>query len=122
MPMQKLFATAAAALFTVTSLLAVTYGVNSPRQTSSDTQTERATHQAPITVTNLAPITVTPSAADLRAAALLDSVGNDVGMAAVPGHARLDDHFDMSEFSLLGSQLVMPYYSFGNKFGRITKE
>ena len=114
MQMQKLIATAAAALFTAASLLAVTYNVDSPRQTSPNTQT--------IEVTNLAPITVTPSTADLRAAALLDNVGNKVGMTAVPANAQLDDHLNLAQFSLLGSQLAMPYYSFGNKFGRITKE
>ena len=114
MQTQKLIATAAATLFTVASLLAVSYNVDGPRQTSTNTRT--------VEVTNLAPITVTPSAADMRAAALLENVGNEVGMAGGAAHARLDDHLDLAQFSLLGSQLVMPYYSFGNKFGRITKE
>ncbi|HWU75489.1 MAG TPA: hypothetical protein VN043_03210 [Rhodanobacter sp.] len=114
MQTQKLIATVAAALFTVASLLVVTYNVDSPRQSSADTRT--------LEVTNLAPITVTPSAADFRAATLLESVGNEVGMTSLPAHARLDDHLHVSQFSLLGSQLVMPYYSFSNKFGRITKE
>ncbi|MEO9078381.1 MAG: hypothetical protein ABI268_03615 [Rhodanobacter sp.] len=118
----KLIAIAAATLFTATSLLAVTYNVNDPRQTSSNIPTEQVIHQAPITVTNLAPITVTPSATEMRAAAMLDNVGNEVGMASTSLQSRLDDHLNMSEFSLLGSQLVMPYYSFGNKFGRIIKD
>jgi hypothetical protein len=40
----------------------------------------------------------------------------------VPALGRMDNAGSASQFSLLGSQLAMPYYSFGNKFGRITKE
>lgn len=45
-----------------------------------------------------------------------------VGFATAPSLSHGDGGSDVHQFSLLGSQLVMPYYSFGKKFGRITKE
>jgi hypothetical protein len=69
-------------------------------------------------VTNLAPVNVSPSAEDRRAASLLTDA-NVIGMTTLPG---LGQAGDAGQFSLIGSQLAMPYYSFGNKFGRISKE
>lgn len=69
-------------------------------------------------VTEMAPVTVKPSAADLRAAALMV----DGGIAATATLPSLGQIGEGSRFSLIQSQLAMPYYSFGNKFGRISKE
>ena len=67
-------------------------------------------------VVNLAPVTVTASAAEKREALLGDSV---VG-ATVAATALASRH--AATASLLSSQFAMPYYSFGNKLGRISKE
>lgn len=111
MQTQKLIATVAAALFTAASLCAVFYDVGGKQAATEGTSA--------VNVTNLAPVTVRPSAADRRAAALLGDEG-DVSLTSVTAHA--DDHLGVTKFSLLGSQLVMPYYSFGNKFGPMSKE
>ena len=66
-------------------------------------------------VIDLAPVNVTPSAEDRRAAALL----SDNSVAGVG--ASLGRGVEASA-TLLGTQLAMPYYSFGTQFGRITKE
>ena len=107
MKAQNLIASVAAVLFTFASLGAVNYNVDS--QTST------------IPVINLAPVQVRPSAAEMRTAALLNDIGA-AGVATIPAIGHLDGASDAEQFSLLGSQLVMPYYSFGNKFGRISKE
>jgi hypothetical protein len=70
-----------------------------------------------VRVINLAPVSVTPSAEDLRDAALV-SDGNVASAIAMPGLGRTAE----SSAALLGAQLAMPYYSFGTKFGRISKE
>ena len=72
-------------------------------------------------MTNLAPVTVQPSANEWRAAALLVDIG-PAGLATVPVLNREGAASGMQPLSLISSQLVMPYYSFGNKFGRISKE
>ncbi|HEX8778221.1 MAG TPA: hypothetical protein VF738_08875, partial [Rhodanobacter sp.] len=56
-----------------------------------------------IHVTNLAPVQVTPTAAELKAAALLEHAA--VGIATLPGGDGA---------AQLGAQLAMPYYSFGS--------
>lgn len=101
----NLVALAAAALFTVSGLVAFNTNV-SVRPVSEING---------VKVVDLAPVTVNPSSEDLRAAALL---GNASAAIAVPGLIRSAE----SGASLLGAQLAMPYYSFGTKFGRITKE
>jgi hypothetical protein len=112
MKTQKLIASVAAILFTTASLGALHYNVSS--------------QQGPATVINgskvidLAPINVHPSADDLRAAALTD-VGV-AGIATIPVLSRLNGASGAEQLSLIGSQLAMPYYSFSNKFGRISKE
>ena len=67
-------------------------------------------------VVDLAPVTVTPSADERRAAALLaDDSLTGVGAAALGRGME-------ASTGLLSTQLAMPYYSFGTQFGRITKE
>ncbi|EIL91472.1 MULTISPECIES: hypothetical protein [Rhodanobacter] len=113
MKAHNLIASAAAVLLTVASLSVVNYNV--------DSQPAAAAQQGAARVTNLAPVQVRPSAAEMRSAALLP--GNDtaaIGTMSVLGN--LGESGTSGQFSLLGSQLAMPYYSFGNKFGRISKE
>jgi len=106
----NLIAIAAATLITIASLGAVTH--------HGDNRTAPATEINGRKVINLAPVHVRPTADELRNAALMtDNDSNDVAMVSEAGHAG-----EVARFSLLGSQLAMPYYSFGNKFGRISKE
>ena len=111
----KLISAGAAALLTFASLSALLYSVNDRRPTS-DSSRPKTVH-----VTNLAPVMVHPSAAERRAAALLSDTG-EVALATRGTERDTAAHASPQSFDLLGSQLVMPYYSFGNKFGRITKE
>jgi hypothetical protein len=111
----KLIAGAAAILLTFASLRAVLYNVDA-WQPVSKTQASQPAH-----VTDLAPVTVHPSAAERRAAALIDD-GSANGLAALPSDSQLRLGEAIEPLGLLGSQWVMPYYSFGKKFGRITKE
>jgi hypothetical protein len=112
MKAQNLIPSVAAVLFTFASLSVVNYNVAVRPATDSKTST--------IQVIELAPVNVHPSAAELRAAALLADVGT--GIATMPSMIHIDGTGTAEPFSLLGSPLAMPYYSFGNKFGRITKE
>jgi hypothetical protein len=93
---QKLIAAAAAVLMTSASLTTTALLSMAPQAASAEQSS--ATEINGIKITNLAPISVRPSAKELRSASLL------------------------TDMSSLGSQLAMPYYSFGNKFGRISKE
>ena len=113
MKAQKLIASAAAVLFTFASLSAVYYNVEVPEPNSTGSTT--------IKVTELPGVKVTPSASERRAAALLNDVAT-IDLATSPSLSHLQDSTGVQQFSLLGSQLAMPYYSFGNKFGRISKE
>ncbi len=70
-----------------------------------------------IHVIDLAPVNVQPTAEDLRAAALT-AVINVPAAAAVSGIGSRAE----ADTALIGSQMAMPYYSFGNKLGRISKE
>jgi hypothetical protein len=110
MKTQNLIASVAAVLLTFASLSAVNYNV--------DIQPAAATHSQ---VTDLAPVTVRPSAGELRSAALMSDLGA-IGIATVPAMSQMETASKIEHFSLLGSQLAMPYYSFGNKFGSISKE
>ena len=112
----KLIAGAAAVLLTFASLRAVLYNVDAWQPT------DHGTSSAPTArVTNLAPVVVHPSAAEMRAAALIGDTSGLAPMTPTTGsETRADASFQ--SFDLLGSQLVMPYYSFGKKFGRISKE
>lgn len=73
-----------------------------------------------IHVIDMAPVNVTPSAEDLRAAALT-AVNNTVEATAATAVAGLGSRAE-ADTALIGSQMAMPYYSFGNKIGRISKE
>jgi hypothetical protein len=110
MKSHNLIASAAAILLTVASLSLVNYNVESQSATISQPG-----------VTELAPVQVHPSAAEMRSAALLPHDDTAV-LATMPVLGRLGGTGSTEQFNLLGSQLVMPYYSFGNKFGRISKE
>ena len=111
----KLIAGAAAVLLTFASLRAVLYNVDAWHPTSSNIS-------APTThVTDLAPVVVHPSAAERREAALIDETPS-LGLMTLPAGTENNADALIQPFHLLGSQLVMPYYSFGKKFGRITKE
>ena len=114
MKAQKLIASVAAVLFTTATLGVLNYNVASQQAASTEING--------IKVINLAPVNVHPSAAELRAAALLADVGTGTGIATMPSMIHIDGTGTAEPLSLLGSPLAMPYYSFGNKFGRITKE
>lgn len=101
---QNVIAGVAAVLFTAASLAAVSHSFPSHAGVIAP---------VPAAITNLAPVQVRPSAADMRAAARL----SDVQVSAPTSDAG-----QLIGQSLIGSQLAMPYYSFGNKFGRISKE
>lgn len=109
----KLIAGAAAVLLTFASLRAVLYNVNDWQPTSSASSAP-ATH-----VTNLAPVVVHPTAAQRREAALYTDTAS---LMTLPASSDLQADASLQPIGLLGSQLVMPYYSFGKKFGRMTKE
>ena len=109
----KLIAGTAAALLTFASLQAVLYNVDAWHPTSSIS--------TPVThVTDLAPVVVHPSAAERREAALISDT--TIGLMTLPTGTESNADASIQPLDLLGSQLVMPYYSFGKKFGRITKE
>ena len=109
----NLFASVAAVLLTATSLSVVNY--------NPQTQPVPATEINGSRVFNLAPVDVHPDADTLREAALLVNEGA-IGLATIPSLGRTDTGGSVQQFSLIGSQLAMPYYSFGNKFGRSSKE
>ena len=113
MKAQKLIASVAAVLFTTASLSAVNYNVEI-RQAATTQINGR-------NITELAPVQVHPSVDAWRAAALLPDA-QTTGIATIPALDRAGAGSGGGQFTLIGSQLVMPYYSFGNKFGRITKE
>ena len=112
----KLIAGAAAILLTVASLRAVLYNVDAWQPASNNVSTPS------VHVTNLAPVVVHPSAAEMRAAALITETGSVALTSHPAAGAEPTADTSMQSYGLLGSQLVMPYYSFGKKFGRITKE
>ncbi|MEO8997983.1 MAG: hypothetical protein ABI227_05835 [Rhodanobacter sp.] len=114
MKAQNLISSVAAVLFTFASLSVVNYNVDVQPAMGSKTSTNK--------VIELAPVNVSPSATEWRAAALLADVGTGTGIATMPSMSHIDGTGTAEPFSLLGSPLAMPYYSFGNKFGRITKE
>jgi hypothetical protein len=103
MKSQNLIASVAAALFTFATLGAVNYNVDVRPASAAATQR---------VVTDLPMIVVHPTAAERREAALSDS-SDIIGAAGHGGGPHL---------SLVSSQLAMPYYSFANQFGGISKE
>jgi hypothetical protein len=115
----KLIAAAAAVLMTSVSLAATTLLSMAPQVAQA--QPVGVSQINGLKITTLAPISVSPSAKDRRSASLLNDVGTaGVITLAMPG--RLGQDNDTAQLSLIGSQLAMPYYSFSNKFGRISKE
>ncbi|HEY0197760.1 MAG TPA: hypothetical protein VGC19_04355 [Rhodanobacter sp.] len=114
MKTHNLLASIAAVLITSTTL-----GVVSKNYTADFHPTPAAVING-IKVTDLPAVQVRPSAEDMRAASLL-SDASITGIATLPGLGR-GMTSEAGQFSLIGSQLAMPYYSFGNKFGRISKE
>ncbi|HEV2622113.1 MAG TPA: hypothetical protein VGU65_08500 [Frateuria sp.] len=106
MKAQNLIALAAATLFTATGLAAL----NTPVRIAPVSEING------IRVVNLAPVEVSPSASEMRAALL----GNADLSSAVLAPA-LDAPAEAGA-TLLGAQLAMPYYSFGTKFARASKE
>ena len=109
----NLFASIAAVLLTAASLSAVNHNVTRRLAPATEINGSR--------VFNLAPVEVHPDADTLREAALLANEGA-VGLATIPALGRPASGGGMQQLSLIGSQLAMPYYSFGNKFGRSSKE
>jgi hypothetical protein len=104
MKANNLLALTAAALFTTVGLAAI----------HTNTYSLPVSEINGVKVIDLAPVVVHPSAEDMRSAALLA----DAGVASLTVSPLLSP-----EAAVPGSQLVMPYYSFGsNKFGRISKE
>jgi hypothetical protein len=105
MKANNLLALTAAALFTTVGLAAIHSNVTSlPVSEINGAK-----------VFNLAPVDVRPTAEEMRAAALLA----DAGVASLGVSPLLRRE---ANASVLGAQLAMPYYSFGNQFGRISKE
>ncbi len=107
MKANNLLALTAAALFTTVGLAAI----------HSNTHSFPVSEINGVKVIDLAPVEVRPSASDMRAAALMA----DASVAAVAVSPALSPKVAVSS-SILGAQLAMPYYSFGTKLGRITKE
>jgi hypothetical protein len=104
MKSQNLIASIAAALFTFATLGAVNYNVDVRPVSAGATQR---------VVTDLPMIVVHPTAAERREAALSEG-GDVVGASVIRGGGP--------HLSLVSSQLAMPYYSFANQFGGISKE
>ncbi len=115
---QKLIAAAAAVLMTSASLTTTALLSMAPQAASAEQTT--ATEIDGIKVTNLPPVSVRPSAKDLRSASLLSEL-DSASLVTLPSLGRFGQNSETAQLSL-GSQLAMPYYSFGNKFGRISKE
>jgi hypothetical protein len=113
---QKLIATVAAVLLTSASLMTTATLSMAPQ--NADAQEINANEIHGLKVTNLREVIVHPSASELRSASLL----TDIGAAGFASLGRIGTDGGATQLSLLGSQLAMPYYSFGNKFGRISKE
>lgn len=117
MKAQNLIAAIAAALLTAASLGAVTYNT-AIRSTPAPIHTyHHVSHNVP--VTELAPVQVSPTAAERRQAALLPHA---VALGPVTTGSTLADAGQRDAFRVASSELVMPYYSFGNTLGGTNKE
>ncbi|GAB2792777.1 hypothetical protein [Dyella kyungheensis] len=107
MKANNLLALTAAALFTTVGLAAINSNVKSLPIGEING----------VKVIDLAPVEVRPTADDMRSAALL----TDAGIATLNVAPLLAS--EATAHAALGSQLAMPYYSFGStKFGRISKD
>lgn len=91
-PARRWIASAAALVMTSLTLALVNLPVPTPEVASING----------IRVTNLAPVEVVPTTAELKAAALLENAA--IGIATLPDGGRA---------ARIGAQLAMPYYSFG---------
>lgn len=115
----KLIAAAAAVLMTSASLATTALLSMAPQVASAE--------KTPVTifnglkVTNLPAVDVQPSASDRVEASLLVDIGT-IGLATLPTLGRSEQENASVPLGLIGSQLVMPYYSFGKAFDRISKE
>jgi hypothetical protein len=76
-----------------------------------------ASHINGVRVIDLAPVSVRPSATELRQAAR----STDADLASALMMPAFDARASTGA-SLLGAQLAMPYYSFGSKLGHGSKE
>ena len=106
MKANNLLALTAAALFTTVGLAAINSNVHSLPVSEING----------VKVIDLAPVNVHPTAEDMRAAVL-----SDAGVAALTASPLLRPEA-IAARGALGAQLAMPYYSFGTKLGRISKE
>ena len=106
MKANNLLALTAAALFTTVGLAAI----------HSNVASLPASEINGIKVINLEPVTVRPTAEDMRTAALFA----DASVATISVAPLLSPEAPTS--GVLGAQLAMPYYSFGTKFGRISNK
>ncbi|MHA6203274.1 hypothetical protein ACXU4B_02480 [Dyella soli] len=107
MKANNLLALTAAALFTTAGLAAINSNVRSVPVSEINGAK----------VINLAPVEVRPTAEDMRAATLYA----DAAAAYATVSPFLSPKAAASS-SILGAQLAMPYYSFGTKLGRISKD
>lgn len=105
----NLLALSAAVLITAASIASVNHNVTPIPLTEING----------VHVFDLAPVNVQPSAEELRAAALTAVI--DTSAAAATAVVGLGNRAE-ADTALIGSQMAMPYYSFGNKIGRISKE
>ncbi|MGA0588140.1 hypothetical protein ACO2Q2_13565 [Dyella sp. KRB-257] len=103
----SLLALSAAVLVTAAGLASMNHGITRAPVAEIDG----------IRVIDLAPVNVSPSAEELRAAAL-SAVSHAPALPAPNGLGGRAE----ADIPLVGSQMAMPYYSFGNRLGRITKE
>jgi hypothetical protein len=103
----NLLALSAAVLITAASIASVNHNVTPVPLTEING----------VHVFDLAPVNVQPSAEELRAAALTAVIDAPAATAVVGLGNRAE-----ADTALIGSQMAMPYYSFGNKIGRISKE
>ena len=113
MKTHNLIASVAAIALTFASLSAINYNVT--RQPAPAARSGNVDN-----VTNLAPVLVRPSAAERRAAALLTDV--PVTGALISAGELQAQTAGTSSLNLLQAEAAMPYYSFGRKFGRVSKE
>ncbi len=107
MKANTLLALTAAALFTTVGLAAINSNVHSLPVSEING----------VKVITLAPVEVRPTSEDMRTAALLA----DASMATLSISPLLNPESAASN-GAVGAQLAMPYYSFGTKLGRISKE
>jgi hypothetical protein len=99
------------ALFAATLLTLGSLAILTPRHATTP-----ASQINGVQVIDLAPVVVHPSLSELRQAAALTDADMASALVVPAFNARV------TGASLLGAQLAMPYYSFGNKLGHGSKE